>query len=283
MHWPVGGGRYLDAADHTLVVGVLNVTPDSFSDGGRFLALDAAVAHGLQMTADGADLIDVGGESTRPGADPVTAEEEIARIVPVIRALAGDGVLVSVDTSKATVAAAAIEAGAVVVNDVTALGDPEMASLAAETKVGIVMMHMAGTPRTMQADPRYDDVVAEVTGFLTGRAEAAVAAGITRDRIVLDPGIGFGKTLDHNLRLLVDGVRALAATGHPVLVGASRKSFLERILGPIPPLERDAPTVAAHTLAIAAGASIIRTHNVAMGMLCARVADAIVRAEESDP
>jgi dihydropteroate synthase len=273
----------LDATDRTLVMGVLNVTPDSFSDGGRFLAFDAAVAHGLQMVADGADLVDVGGESTRPGSDPVSADDEIGRVVPVIRALVAEGVVVSVDTSKAAVAAAAIEAGAAVVNDVTAFGDPSMAPLAAEAGVGVVLMHMLGTPRTMQANPRYDDVVVEVTRFLTDRADAAIAAGIDRDRIVLDPGIGFGKTLEHNLRLLVDGVAALAATGHPVLVGASRKSFLEKILGPIPPGERDAPTVAAHTLAIAAGASAIRVHNVVMGTLCARVADAIVLAEESDP
>jgi len=264
-------------------MGVLNVTPDSFSDGGRFLAFDAAVAHGLQMVADGADLVDVGGESTRPGSEPVTADEEIARVVPVIRALTREGVVVSADTSKAAVAAAAIEAGAAVVNDVTAFADPDMAPLAAESGVGVVLMHMLGTPRTMQADPRYDDVVAEVSRSLVDRADLAIAAGVDRERIVLDPGIGFGKTLDHNLRLLVDGVRAIVATGYPVLVGASRKSFLEKILGPIPPGDRDAPTVAAHTLAIAAGASVIRVHNVVMGTLCARVADAIVLVEENDP
>ncbi|MFH1104977.1 MAG: dihydropteroate synthase [Actinomycetota bacterium] len=268
----------LTNADHTLVMGILNVTPDSFSDGGKFLAFDAALGHGLQMHADGADLVDVGGESTRPGSDPVPADEEIDRVVPVIRALAAEGVVVSVDTSKAEVAAAAVEAGAAVVNDVTAFSDPAMAALVAESGVGVVLMHMLGTPRTMQADPRYGDVVAEVSDFLVTRAAAAEAAGIDRDRIALDPGIGFGKTLAHNLDLLTGGVGRLADTGHPVVVGASRKSFIERVLGPIGPEDRDPATVAAHTLAIAAGAAVIRVHNVVMGTRSARMADAIVRA-----
>lgn len=266
--------------DHTLVMGVLNVTPDSFSDGGRFLAFDAAVAHGLQMAADGADLVDVGGESTRPGSDPVPAEEEIARVVPVIRALTAEGVVVSVDTSKPEVAAVAIEAGAAIVNDVTALADPAMVSLLAESGAGVVLMHMRGTPRTMQADPHYQDVVAEVGEFLLTRAAAVVERGVGGDTIALDPGIGFGKNLAHNLALLTAGVGSLADAGFPVLVGASRKSFLERVLGPIPPEERDPPSVAAHTLAIAAGATAIRVHNVAMAMLSARVADAIVRSRD---
>ncbi|HLA67528.1 MAG TPA: dihydropteroate synthase [Acidimicrobiia bacterium] len=280
MRWAVGGGRVLDTADHTLVMGVLNVTPDSFSDGGKFLAFDAAVAHGLQMRVDGADIVDVGGESTRPGSDPVPAAEEIDRVVPVIRALVSAGVAVSVDTSKVEVAAAAIDAGAVIVNDVTALGDPEMVSLVSTAGVGVVLMHLPGTPRTMQADPHYDDVVGEVTAYLLARVEAAQAAGVAPDRIVVDPGIGFGKTLAHNLDLLTTGVARLADTGHPVLVGASRKSFLERVLGPLSPEDRDPPTAVAHAVAIVAGASIIRVHNVVMGTRCARVVDAIVRVED---
>jgi len=276
----VGAGRVLTNEEHTLVMGVLNVTPDSFSDGGQFLAFDAAVAHGVQMTVDGADLIDVGGESTRPGSEAVPAAVEVDRVVPVIRALSREGVVVSVDTSKAEVAAAAVAAGAVVINDVTALSDPEMASLAAAAGVGVVLMHMQGTPRTMQADPHYDDVVAEVTGFLVDRVAAAGAVGVERDRIALDPGVGFGKNLAHNLALLGRGVLQLAETGHPVLIGASRKSFLERILGSLPPEDRDLPTVAAHALAIANGAAIVRVHNVVMGTRSARVADAIVRGQD---
>lgn len=258
-------------------MGVLNVTPDSFSDGGRFLDRDAAIARGRDMWEQGADLIDVGGESTRPGAAEVTAAEEMARVLPVIAALSEGGVLVSIDTSKALVADAAVEAGAVVVNDVTALGDPAMAGVVAAAGCGLVLMHMQGTPRTMQSDPRYGDAVTEVRDYLLRRMEVAVAAGVAENRICLDPGIGFGKNLDHNLTLLTTGVAVLAATGRPVLVGASRKSFLEKILGPIPVAERDTATAAAHVLAIQAGASAIRVHSVVEGLRSARVADAIVR------
>ena len=260
-------------------MGILNVTPDSFSDGGRFLAFDAAVAHGLQMAGEGADLVDVGGESTRPGAEPVDAGKEIRRVVPVVSALAAEGILVSIDTSKAAVAAAAIDAGAVAVNDVTALGDPEMGALVADRKVGLVLMHMLGSPRTMQADPRYDDVVAEVSAFLSDRIDRAIGVGVAPERICIDPGIGFGKTVAHNLDLLTDGVSRLAATGRPVLVGASRKSFIERLLGPTPVGDRDGATGVAHALAIASGAAAIRVHNVVEGLRSARVADAIVRIE----
>ena len=270
-------GRALDTAARTLVMGALNVTPDSFSDGGHYLEAGAAVRRGLEMLAEGADLVDVGGESTRPGAAPVDAAEELRRVLPVVRALAAAGAVISIDTAKAEVAAAALEAGAAVVNDVTALGDPEMAGVVARAGAGVVLMHMRGTPRTMQDDPRYGDVVAEVSAFLAGRAAAAVAAGIDPGAVCLDPGIGFGKRLEHNLALLA-GVPRLAALGYPVLVGASRKRFLVDILGPIPPAERDAATAAAHVLAIAGGASIIRTHNVVVGLQTARVADAIVRA-----
>jgi len=277
--WEVGAGRTLSNADHTLVIGVLNVTPDSFSDGGRFLTFDAAVAHGLQMAADGADIVDVGGESTRPGAEPVDPDEEMERVVPVIGTLAAGGIAVSIDTTKASVAEAALGAGAVVVNDVSALGDPAMASLVAKSGAGVVLMHMLGSPRTMQVDPSYEDVVAEVSGYLLDRAVRAVGEGIPREKICLDPGIGFGKTLAHNLDLLASGVARLADAGYPVLVGASRKSFIEKVLGPTPVEERDAATGAAHTLAIAAGAAAIRVHNVVEGLRSARIADAIVRGK----
>jgi dihydropteroate synthase len=270
-------GRVLDTAARPLVMGALNVTPDSFSDGGLYASTAAAVRRGLEMLAEGADLVDVGGESTRPGAEPVSAEEEMLRVLPVVRALAGAGAVVSVDTVKAEVAAAALEAGAAVVNDVTALGDPGMAALVARTGAGVVLMHMQGTPRTMQDDPRYGDVLVEVAAFLASRAEAALAAGIERASICVDPGIGFGKRLEHNLALLA-GVPRLAALGYPVLVGASRKRFLADILGPIPAADRDVASTAAHVLAIAGGASVIRTHNVVAGLQTARVADAIVSA-----
>jgi dihydropteroate synthase len=229
------------------------------------------------MLAEGADLVDVGGESTRPGADPVPAGEEMRRVLPVVRALCAAGAVVSIDTTKAEVAAAALEAGAAVVNDVTALGDPGMAGVVAGAGAGVVLMHMQGTPRTMQDDPRYGDVLAEVAAFLLSRAEAAQAAGIDPGAICVDPGIGFGKRLEHNLALLA-GMPRLSALGYPLLVGASRKRFIADILGPIPAADRDAATAAAHVLAIAGGASIIRTHNVVVGLQTARVADAIVRA-----
>ncbi|MCB2224405.1 MAG: dihydropteroate synthase [Actinobacteria bacterium] len=259
-------------------MGIVNVTPDSFSDGGRFLAHDAAIAHGLAMAAAGADLVDVGGESTRPGAAEVPVAEEVGRVVPVVAALASEGVAVSIDTSKAAVAEAALDAGAVVVNDVTALGDPAMAPLAADRGAGVVLMHMLGTPRTMQREPRYDDVVAEVREYLLARAAVAEAAGIDPSAVCLDPGIGFGKTLEHNLALLA-GIGGLASAGYPVLVGASRKSWITLLLGEdLDPADRDPVTVAAHTLAIAGGAAAIRVHDVVMGLRSARTADAIVRA-----
>ncbi|MFH1329479.1 MAG: dihydropteroate synthase [Actinomycetota bacterium] len=274
--WQVRG-RVLNIATHTLVMGALNVTPDSFSDGGCYAETPLAVRRGLEMLAEGADLVDVGGESARPGAPPVEAADEMRRVLPVVRALAAAGAVVSIDTSKAEVAAAALEVGAAVVNDVTALGDPEMAGVVARAGAGVVLMHMQGTPGTMQDDPRYGDVLSEVSAFLVGRAAAAEAAGIDHDAICVDPGIGFGKRLEHNLALLA-GIPRLAASGYPVLVGASRKRFLTEILGAIPPEERDAATAAAHVLAIAGGAAVIRTHNVVVGLQTARVADAIVRA-----
>jgi dihydropteroate synthase len=270
--------RALDTAGGTLVMGVLNVTPDSFSDGGLYEDAAAAIARGREMASQGAAIVDVGGESTRPGSDPVPAEDEMQRVVPVVEALAAHGVVVSIDTSKPEVADAALDAGAEIVNDVTALATPGMADVVAERDAGLVLMHMQGEPRTMQTDPTYGDVVAEVTEFLVERAAAAQDAGVDPERICLDPGIGFGKRLEHNLALLGDGVRSLAATGHPVLVGASRKSWLQHLLGEISMEDRDTPSSAAHVLAIAAGASVIRVHNVVMGLRIARVTDAIVGA-----
>lgn len=258
-------------------MGVLNVTPDSFSDGGRFLDADAAIAHGLELDAAGADVVDVGGESTRPGADSVTTNVEIDRVVPVVAALAARAVVVSVDTSKAEVAAAALDAGAAIVNDVTALSDPAMVELAATTGAGLVLMHMQGEPRTMQENPQYEDVVEDVAGYLEVAAASAIEAGVRKESICLDPGIGFGKSLGHNLDLLSLGVARIAKTGYPVLVGASRKSFISGILGSIDTDERDPASAAAQVLAVASGASIIRSHNVVMALQTVRVADAIVR------
>jgi dihydropteroate synthase len=262
----------------TVIMGIVNVTPDSFSDGGRYLDPEAAIAHGRELLAGGADILDVGGESTRPGAAAVGAAEEAARVLPVIGALAADGARVSVDTSKAEVAAAALEAGAEIVNDVTALADPAMAAVCAEAGCGLVLMHMKGTPRTMQDDPTYGDVVAEVREFLAGRVEAAVAAGIDRERIWVDPGIGFGKTVEHNLELIARLDR-IAALGRPVVVGASRKNFIGKITGR-PVDQRLGGSIAAGVSAVAAGASVLRVHDVAATVEALRVAEPILgRAE----
>jgi dihydropteroate synthase len=246
------------------VMGVLNVTPDSFSDGGYWFAGEAAIEHGLDLVNQGADLLDVGGESTRPGAEPVDAATERERVVPVIAGLRAAGVTaaISVDTSKASVAAAALDAGANLVNDVTALrGDPEMAALVAQRGVDCVLMHMRGAPRTMQADPHYDDVVDEIAAFLDARVRAAVAAGIAQERIWLDPGIGFGKTDAHNFELL-RRIDELVALGRPLLVGTSRKSFLGRLIGR-EPAKLAAATVATNVMAYERGARIFRVHDVA--------------------
>lgn len=273
--------RVLSPDDHTLIMGIVNVTPDSFSDGGRYAAVEAAVAHGLSMWNQGADVVDVGGESTRPGAEPVSAIEEMSRVVPIVRDLADQGVVVSVDTMKAEVASAAIGAGAHIINDVSALTDPEMADVCAATGAGVVLMHMQGEPRTMQDDPHYNDVVPEVASFLENRADHAVRAGIARSRICVDPGIGFGKTFDHNLDLL-NGVDRLGAIGYPVLIGTSRKGFLGAILQdadyPASADQRDPATAATVALAVVGGASVVRVHNVGHALQAARTADAMVRA-----
>jgi dihydropteroate synthase len=245
-------------------MGVVNVTPDSFSDGGAFLDPEAAIAHGLRLAFEGADLLDIGGESTRPGADPVGAEEERGRVVPVIAGIRArnPAVRISIDTSKAAVAAAALDAGADYVNDVTALrGDPGMAALVAERGVDVCLMHMVGTPRTMQQEARYGDVVADVAAFLAERVEAAVAAGIARERIEVDPGIGFGKTLDHNLELL-RRLDELTALGRPLVLGTSRKSFLGKITGR-EAAERVPATLATLVMGLERGATTFRVHDVA--------------------
>lgn len=264
--------------ERTLVMGIVNVTPDSFSDGGTFATAREAVAAGLLMVDQGADILDVGGESTRPGASPVPAAEEIDRVVPVIEPLAAAGAVVSVDTMKPEVAEVAIAAGARIVNDVFGLRAQGMAELCAGTGVGVVIMHMAGTPRTMQADPRYDDVVLDVAGFLRERIDAALRAGVAGEAIVVDPGIGFGKTSTHNLELL-GGLGTLRSLGYPVMVGTSRKSFLGAITGRELD-ERDVASAVSAALAVTAGAAVVRVHNVPFGRDAVRVADAMVRRRE---
>ncbi|MFV1970501.1 MAG: dihydropteroate synthase [Acidimicrobiia bacterium] len=266
-------------------MGILNVTPDSFSDGGRHSTADSAVEAGRQMVVDGAAIIDVGGESTRPGASPVSVGTEIERVVPVVERLVGDGILVSVDTSKPDVADAAINSGAVVINDVTGLTNARMRSVCAEAGVGVVIMHMAGTPRTMQQHPRYDDVVAEVSAYLAERAAVAVQAGISRDSIVIDPGIGFGKAIEHSIELMAH-LDVFADSGYPVLLGASRKAFLGKILEPIrgttSPDERDGATAATIALAVASGVQILRVHNVPLAVDVAHTAKGMVRQDHGE-
>jgi dihydropteroate synthase len=245
-----------------LVMGVVNVTPDSFSDGGLFFSADAAVQHGEQLAGEGAAILDVGGESTRPGADPVPAADELDRVIPVVERLAAGSARVSIDTRKAAVASAALAAGASIVNDVSAFRhDPEMAGVVASAGAGCCLMHMLGDdPRTMQADPSYDDVVSDVKAFLEERLAFAVGEGVPEDRIWLDPGIGFGKTVDHNLELL-RRLGEIVALGRPVVVGTSRKSFLGRLTGRAE-RERDAATIATNVMAFERGASVFRVHEV---------------------
>jgi dihydropteroate synthase len=260
------------------LMGIVNVTPDSFSDGGLFLDPERAIAHGLELAAAGADILDVGGESTRPGAAPVPAEEELRRVGPVLEALAGGaaaGVAVSIDTAKASVAAAALDAGAEIVNDVTALrSDPDLAALCAERRSTVILMHMLGTPRTMQEDPRYDDVVDDVRAFLAERIEAAVDAGIAEGQIWIDPGIGFGKTVAHNLEIL-RRLGELRDLGRPVVVGASRKSFIGRLTGR-EVTDRVGGTIAANVVALAHGADVLRVHDVAQMRDAAATAEVIL-------
>lgn len=271
-------GAFALALDEPLVMGVLNVTPDSFSDGGVYAEVDAAVLRARAMVAEGAALIDVGGESTRPGAAPVSADTERARVLPALERIAsGLSAPVSIDTRRAAVARACVAAGASVINDVTGFRDAEMLEVAAGCDAGLVVAHMQGQdPATMQDDPRYEDVVAEVVAFLAERTAALMAAGVDGERIALDPGIGFGKTLEHNLALL-RGLPVLTALGHPVLVGVSRKRFIGHILGEDDPRRRVAGSIGAAAYAVLHGADIVRAHDVAETVQAMRVIASIGR------
>ncbi|HMO03479.1 MAG TPA: dihydropteroate synthase [Kiritimatiellia bacterium] len=273
-------GRNVLVPGRTAIMGILNVTPDSFSDGGRFVDPDQAVVRALAMVEEGADIIDVGGESTRPGADPVSIEEEIRRVVPVIARLSHQSdVLISVDTRRAPVACNALAAGAHIVNDVSGLGhDREMAAAIRAFDAGLVLMHMQGQPRTMQDQPRYEDVVGEVGSFLAGQVARAIASGIPAERIAVDPGIGFGKTLDHNLELLRALPQLAAATGRPLLLGVSRKRWIGQITGREVD-DRLAGSLAALAWCIQQGARIIRVHDVKESCDAARLVDRLKSTE----
>ena len=260
LEWPRGR---LDFSAGCIIMGVLNVTPDSFSDAGQFFDTGRAIAHGLEMAAQGAAIIDVGGESTRPTSAPVSTAEQIKRVVPVIEGLVKNvSVPISIDTYDYKVAEAALQAGAAMINDITALSDRRMAQLAAKQQAPVVLMHIQGTPKTMQVDPKYDDVVGEVLEFLLTRAERAQQLGILKERIFIDPGIGFGKTVQHNL-LLLKNIEKFVATGYRVLVGPSRKTFIGKITCKENPAERIFGTAAAVALCVSAGVSVVRVHDVA--------------------
>lgn len=269
------GDRALECGPTTLVMGVLNVTPDSFSDGGRFLDHEAAVAHGIRMAREGAAILDVGGESTRPGSDAVTVEEELSRVLPVIKRLAAEiDVPLSIDTRKPEVARAALDAGAVLVNDVSGARKPGMLEVVAGSGAGLVLMHMFGEPKTMQVEPRYEVVVREVRAYLAERLEAAEAAGIERGRMAVDPGLGFGKTYDHNLELMRHIDRFLDL-GVPVVVGPSRKSFIGTALGDAPLDQRLEGTIGAAAWMAGRGAHVVRVHDVEPVAKALRLVDAI--------
>jgi dihydropteroate synthase len=256
-------------------MGILNVTPDSFSDGGRFLDHEAAVAHGIRMAEEGADILDVGGESTRPGSDPVSVEEELERVVPVVKRLAAETEApISIDTRRHEAAAAALDAGAVIVNDVSAGRDPQLLEAVREWGAGLVLMHMLGEPKTMQVEPHYEDVVDEVRAYLRSRVEAATAAGIDRERLCVDPGLGFGKSYRDDLVLMRD-VDAFLDLGLPVLVGPSRKSFIGTALGDLPVEQRLEGTAGAVAWMAGRGAHIVRVHDVPEIVRLVRVVDAI--------
>ena len=260
------------------VMGILNVTPDSFSDGGRFAGHDAALSHARAMVEEGAAIIDVGGESTRPGAAPVSVQQELDRVIPVIEAVRAEHpVVISVDTSKPAVMRAAVAAGAGFINDVRALREPGALEAAAASAVPVCLMHMQGEPRSMQQQPQYQDVIAEVRAFLLDRAAACHAAGILRERIVLDPGFGFGKTVAHNLQLLKH-LPILVEAGHAVLAGLSRKSLIGSVLG-LPVEQRLQPSVALAVLAVWQGARIVRVHDVAATVQAVRMCAAVRQAE----
>lgn len=266
-----------DLTQRGMIMGIVNVTPDSFSDGGRFLDTGRAVEHALNLIEEGADILDIGGESTRPGAEPVSEAEEIRRVIPVIRALrSASKTLISIDTMKAAVARAALEAGADIINDVTGLrGDPAMLRVAADSDAGLVVMHMIGTPQTMQKHPEYSHVVREVQDYFTSRLHCLVHEGIDLQRVVLDPGFGFGKTLEHNLELM-RGLPDLMAAGRPLLVGVSRKSMIARLIECDDIEDRDWPTVALTSHAREQGARIVRVHEVRPNLQALRMTEAIL-------
>jgi dihydropteroate synthase len=276
--WKIGG-REIELSRRGLIMGVLNVTPDSFSDGGEFFAPDKAIEHGIRLAEEGADIIDIGGESTRPGAEPIPADEELRRVIPVIAKLrAATTALISIDTSKTSVARAALEAGAVILNDVSGgRGDSAMLPLAAEKKAAIILMHMQGTPRTMQLAPHYKDVVSEVANFFRQEYERALSCGIDAMAIAFDPGIGFGKTLEHNLELLSNLTR-LRVHDRPLVVGVSRKAFLGKVIGSPALSDRAAPTIAVTSLLRARGANVLRVHDVKENAAALRTAEAILEA-----
>jgi dihydropteroate synthase len=279
-----GAGSATGRAVRPLIMGIINVTPDSFSDGGDFLSVEKAVDQGRRLIAQGADIIDVGGESTRPGAAAVSTEDELARVIPVIRTLADESpVPVSIDTYKAAVAEAAVEAGAVMINDVGAgRFDPRICTVAAEAGCFLTLMHMKGEPRNMQVNPSYENVVGEIITFLTAAASHALEAGVPESRIIIDPGIGFGKTFDHNL-VILNHLDDFLSMGFPMLVGLSRKAFLGKILtdlhegNPRPPKERDGLTAVGSALAAYKGARIVRVHNVAMTREALALTEAIMK------
>lgn len=278
MLWKIAGDT-VDLSQHALIMGVLNVTPDSFSDGGEFFTAEKAIEQGKRIAAEGAQIIDVGGESTRPGAEAVSAREELARVLPVIEKLReAVPAFISIDTSKAEVARAALAAGASIINDVTGgRGDPEMMPLAAERGAGFIIMHMQGTPRTMQAAPHYDDVVSDVAIFFRQRYERALESGIDSMAIAFDPGIGFGKTVGHNLSLLAHLAR-LRVEERPIVVGVSRKSSLGKMIGSDAMSDRLAPTIAFTAMLRERGANVLRVHDVKENVAALRVTEAILEA-----
>ena len=278
MLWQIAD-HAIDLSQHSLIMGVLNVTPDSFSDGGEFFATENAVEHGVRMTAEGAQIIDVGGQSTRPGAEPISAEEELGRVLPVIAKLRRSvSALISIDTTKAAVARGALEAGASIINDISGgRADPKMMTLAAEKKAAFIIMHMQGSPQTMQTDPHYDDVVGEVADFFRQQYGRALECGIDSMAIAFDPGIGFGKTVEHNLALLANLSR-LHVHDRPIVVGVSRKSSLGKMIGSTEMSDRLAPTIALTALLRERGANVLRVHDVKENVAALRVTERLLEA-----
>ena len=274
------GNKILDFSKRSYIMGVLNVTPDSFSDGAKFFDLEVAIKHGMEMAEQGADIIDVGGESTRPGAGTVSADEEIQRTEPVIRELSKRiDIPLSIDTTKADVARRALDAGAEIVNDISALrADPGMVDVAVSYQAPVVLMHMLGSPKTMQQDICYDSIIEDITDFLKERIDFAINNGVERNKIIIDPGIGFGKSVGNDNFEIIREMRSFASLGLPVLVGPSRKAFIGRLLDAEVD-ERDIGTLATVSIAIHNGANIVRVHNVAQAKMAAKVADSVIRAK----